>query len=124
MNTYTLSQTPTIARHIFVRYRWIIAICLLSVVIALATYRFTSVPAAPKSVISRPHVSLEDPAQQGVQDYLRAHSVAQPLSASAVTRDPAQQSVMDYLRAHQAVETQSLDPTQQGVMDYLRAHNH
>jgi hypothetical protein len=124
MSTHTLSQTRATVRQIFARYRWIIALGLLSVVIALASYRFTSVPAIPTSVVSRPHVSLVDPAQQGVLDYLRAHSVVQPLSASAVTLDPAQQSVMSYLRAHEAVEKQPLDPSQQGVTDYLRAHNH
>jgi hypothetical protein len=145
MSSHSASQKSTTVRQIFVRYRWALALSLLSVVTALAAYRFSSVPAVATPVVSGSHLSHMEPAQQGVLDYVRAHSavqtqpldpaqqgvlyyvrahaVVQPLSTPASALDPAQQSVMTYLGAHNAVETRPLDPAQQGVMEYLRAHN-
>jgi hypothetical protein len=147
MSAQTVTQTPTAVRQIFVRYRWTIALALLSVVTALVAYRFTSARAVATSVISSSQVSYVDPAQQGVLDYLRAHqtvaksrsldptqqgvldylrvhSSVQPLPTALVSLEPVQQGVMSYLRAHHTVENRLVDPAQQGVMDYLRAHNH
>jgi hypothetical protein len=118
MSAQTVSQPSTTIRQIFVRYRWAIALSLLSIVIALVAYHFSSVPAVATPVASVSQVSFVDPAQQSVLDYLRAHRTV----AESRPLDPAQQGVMSYLRAHAAVESQPLNPSQQGVMDYLRAH--
>ena len=140
MSAHPFSRTATHIRQTLVRYRWMLALGLLSVVAALLAYRFSSVPLVATSVVSASQVSYTDPAQQGVMDYLRAHAgvETQPLAPAqqgvmgylrvhtvAATRplDPAQQGVMGYLRAHVGVETQLLDPAQQGVMDYVRAHS-
>ena len=137
MSAHTLSRTATNIRQTFVRYRWAIALSLLTLVAALLVYHFSSVPLVATSVVSVSQASDTDPAQQGVLDYVRAHQavaearprdpVMDELRAHTVgaTRplDPAQQGVMDYLRAHAGVEAQPLDAAQQGVMDYLRAHN-
>jgi hypothetical protein len=119
MSAHTLSQTPATVRQIVIRYRWIIALSLLSVVTALALYRFSSVPAVATPAVSGSHIAHLDAAQQGVLNYLRAHQAL----TEARPVDPAQQGVMDYLRAHTVAATRPLDPAQQGVMDYLRAHS-
>jgi hypothetical protein len=146
MSAHTLSQTPTTVRQIVIRYRWTLALSFLSVVTALAVYRFTSVPTVVTPAVSGSQVSHIDPTQQSVLDYLRAHqtiaethaldptqqsvmsyllvhSSVGPLPAPAVSLEPAQQSVLYYLRAHAAGEIRPVDPTQQGVMDYLRTHS-
>jgi hypothetical protein len=144
MSAHTFLQTATSVRQTLVRYRGAIALSLLSVVTALAAYRFASVPAVATPVISgsqvshldpaqhgvldyvRAHSAVQnqplDPAQQGVLDYVRAHALVQPLSTPAIALEPAQQSVMSYLRAHANVHGQPLEPAQQGVQDYLRVH--
>ena len=119
MSAHTLSRTSTIVRQTIVRYRWTIALSLLSMVTALAAYRFTSVPAIATPAVSGSQVSHVDPAQQGVLDYLRAHQTV----AETRPLDPAQQSVMSYLQAHTAVAARPLDPAQQSVMDYLHVHS-
>jgi hypothetical protein len=118
MSAHTLSQTPTTVRQIVIRYRWIIGLNLLSVVTALALYRFSSVPAVATPAVSVSQASGTDPAQQGVLDYVRAHQAL----TEARPVDPAQQGVIDYLRAHTVAATRPLDTAQQGVIDYLRAH--
>jgi hypothetical protein len=124
MRTHTLSQTPTTVRQTIVRYRWAIALGLLIVVAALGAYRFTSVP-APTPAMDRAQASLVEPAAQSVLDYLRVHSIVQPLPTPAVSLDPAQQSVMEHLRAHENAERPPApwDPAVQAVLEYLRAHS-
>jgi hypothetical protein len=120
MTTHTLAQTLTNVRQMIGRYAGWLGLSLVIAVVALAAYRYTTVPAISVPEVSnvRAPVVRLDPAQQSVLDYLRAHDAVEtrPL-------DPTTQSVLDYLRAHRAVETQPLDPTQQSVIDYLRAHS-
>ena len=125
MSTQTVSQTSTMLRQIIVRYRWIGALGLLTVVVALVGYGFTGMPAAPSRAADRAQVSLVEPAAPSVLDYLRVHSIVQPLSTPAVSVDPAQRSVVEYIRAHESVEQPSApwDPAVQAVLEYLRAHS-
>jgi hypothetical protein len=96
MDAETVPQTSTTVRQSLVRYRWTIALGLVSVVAALVAYHRSSMPLAATSVASVLQASDTNPAQQGVLGYLRAHLAI----AEARPRDPAQQGVMEYLRAH------------------------
>jgi hypothetical protein len=70
MSAQAVTQTRMTVRQIFVRYRWAIALSLLSVTTAVVAYRYSSVPAVATPVVSVSQVSFVDPAQQGVQDYI------------------------------------------------------
>ena len=116
MRAHPFAWTTTNLRQTLVRYRRPLALGLLCVAVALAAYRFSSVPPVATSVVSVAPASDTDPAQQGVLGYLRAHqSVAEPRPhahtvVATPPLDPAQQGVQGYLRAHAAVETPPLDP--------------
>jgi hypothetical protein len=124
MSTQTVTQSSTNVRQAIVRFRWTIVLGLLSMVTALATYRFSSVP-APSPTMERAQASLVEPAQQSVLDYLRVHSSVQLLATPAAPLDPAQQSVMSYVRAHESVVPSPApwDPAVQAVLDYFQVHS-
>ena len=125
MSAQTVSQTSTILRQIIVRYRWIGALGLLTIVVTLVGYGFMSMPATPTPARDRARASLVEPAAQSVLDYLRVHSIVQSLPSQAMSLDPAQQTVLSYLRAHESLEQSAApwDPAAQAVLDYLRAHS-
>jgi putative exporter of polyketide antibiotics len=126
MTAYTMSQTLTNLRQALRRYAWWLSLSLVLVMAALAAYRSISMPAAAAAVASSaPQTISVNPAQQGVFDYLWAHSCNQPIQATAAALDPAQQSVMDYLHAHDRVDRPPAfwDQAAQAVRDYLRAHS-
>ncbi|HNP69860.1 MAG TPA: hypothetical protein PKK15_02070 [Kouleothrix sp.] len=63
-------------------------------------------------------ISGTNQSQQNMLGYVRIYQAA----AEALPQDPAQQGVLDYLRAHTVAATRLQAPAQQGVLDYLRAH--
>src|SRR6266540_1808669 len=72
----------------------------------------------PDFILLAQAVSL-DPAAQGVNGYLRAHTNVGQTAAI----DPAVQSVNDYIQAHASVgQTAAIDPAVQSVNDYIQAH--
>jgi hypothetical protein len=125
MSTQTAPQMPTSIRQTLARSSEILALGLLCIVAVLVAYRFTSVRAAPARAMDRGQVSLIESAQQSVLNYLRVHSVVQPLPTSAASLDAAQQSVIAYLRTHESVKRSVTpwDPAVQAVLDYLRVHS-
>ena len=131
MSTHPFSRTATSICQTLTRYRWPIALGLLSVVAALVATLVANVSQMSdtnqaqqntlgyvRTYQATAEALPRDPAQQGVLDYLRAHAPFERVIAI----DPAAQSVNDYLRAHTVAATRLQAPAQQGVLDYLRAH--
>lgn len=108
MSTHPFSRTATSICQTLARYRWPIALGLLSVVAALVATLVANVS----------QMSDTNQAQQNTLGYVRTYQA----TAEALPRDPAQQGVLDYLRAHTVAATRLQAPAQQGVLDYLRAH--
>ena len=126
MTAYTMSQSLTNLRLALRRYAWWLSLSLVLVVAAFAAYRAVSMPVTSAPVVSStPQTMSVNPVQQGVFDYLWAHSRNQPTQAPTATLDPAQQSVMSYLHAHNRVDPSPTfwDQAAQAVRDYLRAHS-
>ena len=126
MTAYIMSQTLITLRQALRRYAWWLMLSLVLVVAALAAYRSVSMLATSAPLASStPQTFSVDPAQQGVFNYLWAHSSHQPIQAPAATLDPAQQSVMNYVNAHNRIDPSPAfwDQAAQAVRDYLRAHS-
>src|SRR5262245_7778635 len=98
MSTRTISH-----RQIHMR-QWWLGLGLVIVIAAFATYRYIAAPAVSVLPANTTTMAALDPAQQGVSDYLRVHTIDR-----APVLDPAQQGVSDYLRAHSADRTPILD---------------